>query len=56
VRDPRSTSWMRFAFASFLLLMTLSGPLWFRGDVVGEGLLAHALLSLFLADGRVAPP
>ncbi|WP_439925826.1 hypothetical protein [Nitrobacter sp. JJSN] len=44
--DPRSASLMKIGFAGSLLAAT-STPFWFRGDLIGEGLLAHVLLLAF---------
>lgn len=46
-RDPRPTSWMKIGLASLLLAVTGAAPLWLRGDILGEGLVAHVLLLTF---------
>jgi hypothetical protein len=55
-RDPRSTSWMKITFAGSLLVVTGTAPLWLRGDVIGEGLVAHFLLLAFWAMISVGAP
>lgn len=55
-RDPRSTSWMKIAFAGSLLIVTAAAPLWLRGDIIGEGLVAHLLLLAFWAMKSVGAP
>lgn len=48
-RDPRPTSWLKIGLAGLLLAATGTAPLWLRGDIVGEGLVAHVLLLAFWA-------
>lgn len=55
-RDPRSTSWVKIAFAGSLLFVTAAAPLRLRGDVIGEGLAAHLLLLAFRAMIGVGAP
>jgi hypothetical protein len=55
-RDSRSTSWMKIGFATALLVATGSAPFWLRGDIVGEGLLAHFSLLAFWAMIFVGAP
>ena len=43
-------------FAGSLLVMTGTAPLWLRGDVIGEGLVAHFLLLAFWAMIVVGVP
>jgi hypothetical protein len=38
---------MKIGFAGFLLLLTGTIPLWLRGDIIGEGLVAHFSLLAF---------
>ena len=47
---------MKIAFAGSLLVMTGTAPLWLRGDVIGEGLVAHFLLLAFWAMIIVGAP
>lgn len=56
LRDPRSTSWMKISFAGSLLIVTAAAALWLRGDVIGEGLVAHLLLLAFWAMMTVGVP
>ena len=59
MRDPRSTSWMKIAFAAILLvgfLVALAGSHWIGSDTIGEGLLAHAMLFVIWPMAAVGAP
>jgi hypothetical protein len=59
MRDPRSTSRMKIAFAGILLLgflVALAGSHWISGDITGEGLLAHAMLFVIWPMAAVGAP
>jgi len=50
MRDPRSTSWMKIAFAGILLIAfgaVLAATAWLLPEAQPEGVLARVTLSLF---------
>jgi len=55
-RDPPATSWTKVGFSGSMLAVTGTAPLWLRGDVIGEGLVAHLLLLAFWAMIIVGVP
>ena len=58
-RDPRSTSWMKVAFAAVplgifgLIAICFFVPL---GSIIGEGLLAHGMLIFFWPMAVIGAP
>jgi len=57
-RDPRSTSLMKLTFAGALLAMfgLALGILKLPPEMIGEGLLAHAMLFIFWSMAAVGAP
>ena len=58
MRDPRSTSWMKIAFAvAFLVIfgVALAAATWFS-DYVGEGILAPALTFIIWSMAVIGAP
>jgi hypothetical protein len=58
MRDPRSTSLMKITFAGVLIVVfgvALASLEWLP-EVIGEGLLAHAMLFIFWSMTAVGAP
>jgi hypothetical protein len=57
-RDPRSTSWMKIAFATTFLVVfgaALATVSWFS-EYIGEGILAYAMTLIILPMAAIGAP